>query len=181
MDHVARCTGVLDHLRRLLSGKWRAGLHWGHYADRFWLRRQGLLENTITIEHYHDLGKWMFAVTVFWAYAAFAQYMLIWYANIPEETQYFFHRYQGSWYAVSLFQIFGHFLFPFCNPDGALDETQVYGAGNCLRLSAGDLLHRRVLDGAADAAYDTVSRSTGSTSRALRLWAVCSRLSSGIV
>jgi hypothetical protein len=78
-----------------------------------WLCRNGLLENTITIEHYHDLGKWMFAVTVFWAYAAFAQYMLIWYANIPEETQYFFHRFQGSWYALSIFQIFGHFLFPF--------------------------------------------------------------------
>lgn len=78
-----------------------------------YLRRNGVLENTINIEHYHDLGKWMFAVTIFWAYTAFAQYMLIWYANIPEETQYFFHRYQGSWYNVGLILIFGHFLFPF--------------------------------------------------------------------
>ncbi len=78
-----------------------------------YLRNNGVLEHTITREHYHDLGKWMFAVTVFWAYTAFAQYMLIWYANLPEETQYFFHRYQGSWYNVSLFLIFGHFLFPF--------------------------------------------------------------------
>jgi hypothetical protein len=39
--------------------------------------------------------------------------MLIWYANIPEETQYFFHRYQGAWYNVGLILIFGHFLFPF--------------------------------------------------------------------
>jgi hypothetical protein len=77
------------------------------------LRRNGVLENTINVEHYHDMGKWMFAVTIFWAYTAFAQYMLIWYANIPEETQYFFHRYQGSWYDVSLILIFGHFLFPF--------------------------------------------------------------------
>ncbi len=78
-----------------------------------WLRRNGILENTITMEHYHDLGKWMFTVIVFWAYAGFAQYMLIWYANIPEETQYFFHRYQGTWYAVSVSLIFAHFLFPF--------------------------------------------------------------------
>ena len=55
----------------------------------------------------------MFAVVVFWTYTAFAQYMLIWYANIPEETQYFFHRYQGTWYDVGLILIFGHFLFPF--------------------------------------------------------------------
>jgi hypothetical protein len=78
-----------------------------------YLRRNGVLENTINAEHYHDMGKWMFAVTIFWAYTAFAQYMLIWYANIPEETQYFFHRYQGSWYNVGLILIFGHFLFPF--------------------------------------------------------------------
>jgi hypothetical protein len=78
-----------------------------------WLRRNGVLENTINIEHYHDLGKWLFTTTIFWAYAAFAQYMLIWYANIPEETQYFFHRYQGAWYNVGVILIFGHFLFPF--------------------------------------------------------------------
>ena len=79
----------------------------------FYLRHNRVLENTINIEHYHDLGEWMFAVTIFWAYTAFAQYMLIWYANIPEETQYFFHRYQGSWYGVGMILIFGHFLFPF--------------------------------------------------------------------
>jgi hypothetical protein len=78
-----------------------------------YLRRNQVLENTINIEHYHDLGKWMFAVVVFWTYTAFAQYMLIWYANIPEETQYFFHRYQGTWYDVGLILIYGHFLFPF--------------------------------------------------------------------
>lgn len=78
-----------------------------------YLRRNGVLENTINVEHYHDMGKWMFTVTIFWAYTAFAQYMLIWYAKIPEETQYFFHRYQGSWYDVGLILIYAHFLFPF--------------------------------------------------------------------
>jgi hypothetical protein len=59
------------------------------------------------------MGKWMFTVVGFWAYTAFAQFMLIWYANIPEETQYFWHRFQGPWYDVGLILIFGHFLFPF--------------------------------------------------------------------
>ena len=39
--------------------------------------------------YFHDLGKLLFAFTVFWAYIAFSQFMLIWYANIPEETAYF--------------------------------------------------------------------------------------------
>jgi hypothetical protein len=78
-----------------------------------YLRGNGVLTHTISIEHFHDLGKWMFAITVFWTYTAFAQYMLIWYANLPEETQYFFHRRQGSWYTVGMILIFGHFLFPF--------------------------------------------------------------------
>lgn len=75
-------------------------------------RRAGVLKNSITEEHYHDLGKWMFAVTVFWTYVAFSQYMLYWYANIPEETIWFKHRFIGSWLSVSKFIVFGHFLFP---------------------------------------------------------------------
>ena len=84
------------------------------------LRRRGFLTNTITIEHYHDLGKWMFAITVFWTYIAFSQYMLIWYANLPEETFFYRDRFVGSWLWVSVGLIFGHFFFPFflllCRP-----------------------------------------------------------------
>jgi hypothetical protein len=75
-------------------------------------RRAGVLKNSITLEHYHDLGKWMFAITVFWTYVSFSQYMLYWYANIPEETIWFKHRFVGSWLSVSKFMVFGHFLFP---------------------------------------------------------------------
>ncbi len=75
-------------------------------------RRAGVLKNSITLEHYHDLGKWMFAITVFWTYVSFSQYMLYWYANIPEETIWFKHRFVGSWLSVSKFIVFGHFLFP---------------------------------------------------------------------
>lgn len=76
------------------------------------LRSAGVLTNSITEEHYHDLGKWMFALTVFWTYVSFSQYMLYWYANIPEETIWFKHRFVGSWLGVSKFIVFGHFVFP---------------------------------------------------------------------
>jgi hypothetical protein len=76
-------------------------------------RNAGVLRNSINIEHYHDLGKWQFALTVFWTYIAFSQYLLIWYANIPEETIFFKHRFHGSWWWVSLLILLGHFVIPF--------------------------------------------------------------------
>ena len=56
------------------------------------LRGAGYFGGIISVEHYHIIGKLMFAFTVFWAYIGFSQYMLIWYANIPEETIYFLRR-----------------------------------------------------------------------------------------
>ena len=41
------------------------------------------LKNSITIEHYHDLGKWLLCMTAFYTYVAFSQYFLIWYSNLP--------------------------------------------------------------------------------------------------
>ena len=76
-------------------------------------RRAGILKNSITQEHYHDLGKWLFAMTAFYTYVAFAQYFLIWYANIPEETIWYRHRMVGSWLEVSLAMPFLRFLIPF--------------------------------------------------------------------
>ena len=63
------------------------------------LRQAGYLKDVVTLEHYHIMGKWMLAFTVFWAYIGFGQYMLIWYANIPEETHYFITRNTESWWA----------------------------------------------------------------------------------
>lgn len=77
------------------------------------LRSAGYLTNSIREEHYHDLGKWLFALTVFWAYVAFSQYMLIWYGNLPEETVWYQRRLVGSWSAWRPFLIFGHFFVPF--------------------------------------------------------------------
>jgi hypothetical protein len=77
------------------------------------VQRAGALENAISADHYHDLGKLIFAFTVFWAYIAFSQYMLMWYANLPEETFWYAARQQGSWVWWSLLLLFGHFLVPF--------------------------------------------------------------------
>ncbi|MDQ6808879.1 MAG: hypothetical protein M3Z64_05565 [Verrucomicrobiota bacterium] len=73
----------------------------------------GYLRDILTIEHFHIMGKWMLAFTVFWAYIGFSQYMLIWYANIPEETEYFIRRNTESWNAVMVFLVLGRFFVPF--------------------------------------------------------------------
>ncbi|MCA8981001.1 MAG: quinol:cytochrome C oxidoreductase [Planctomycetes bacterium] len=74
---------------------------------------RGELRGIVTTEHYHDLGKLLFAFVFFWGYIAFSQFMLIWYGDIPEETVWFQQRWVGSWKYVSLLLLFGHFLLPF--------------------------------------------------------------------
>ena len=77
------------------------------------LQSRGKIQNVVTVEHFHDLGKLLFAFTFFWAYIAFSQYMLIWYANIPEGTIWYQHRQHGAWVPFSFFLLFGHFIIPF--------------------------------------------------------------------
>jgi hypothetical protein len=79
----------------------------------FVLQREGKLTEDVTVEHYHDLGKQLFGWNVFWAYIAFSQYMLIWYANIPEEVEWFLTRTAGGWAAISWVLVIGHFIIPF--------------------------------------------------------------------
>ncbi len=77
------------------------------------LRQAGYLKDVVTVEHYHIMGKWMLAFCVFWAYIGFGQYMLIWYANIPEETQFFITRNTESWWALSMLLVIGRFFIAF--------------------------------------------------------------------
>src|ERR1700678_376201 len=76
-------------------------------------RRAGILKKSITNEHYHDLGKWLFALTAFYTYMAFSQYLLIWYANLPEETIWYRQRDAGGWLYIALAMPFIRFLIPF--------------------------------------------------------------------
>jgi hypothetical protein len=76
-----------------------------------YLKNQGNLE-LVTTEHIHDLGKFMFAFSIFWTYLWFAQYMLIWYANIPDETVYFNLRQHGPYTVI----FYSNFIINFCMP-----------------------------------------------------------------
>jgi hypothetical protein len=78
-----------------------------------WLQSAGRLGDAVTTEHYQDLGKLTFALVFFWGYIAFSQYLLIWYANMPEETQFFMVRQIGPWIGVSIALLLCHLLIPF--------------------------------------------------------------------
>ena len=81
------------------------------------IKKHGGLEE-VTGEHFHDLGKFLFMFTVFWAYITFSQFMLIWYANLPEETIYIERRLgmklnESSWALFTTLFWIGHFVIPF--------------------------------------------------------------------
>ena len=84
------------------------------------LQRLGLLVMSVTREHYHDLGKFLFGFVFFWGYIAFSQYMLIWYANIPAETAWLARRgattapgAANGWSVIAIMLLFGALLVPF--------------------------------------------------------------------
>ena len=77
------------------------------------LNERGFLIQGIKPDHYYSLGAWMFAFINFWGYIAFSQFMLIWYANLPEETFWFITRGTGSWMYFSIGMIVVHFLVPY--------------------------------------------------------------------
>jgi hypothetical protein len=76
------------------------------------LVRQGRLPE-VKDKHYYSLGTLGLAFTVFYAYIGFAQYMLIWYADLPEEVVWFKHRIEGAWQPVALLLPLFHFFVPF--------------------------------------------------------------------
>lgn len=77
------------------------------------LKKGGSLGHYVNENHLHDLGKLMFAFTVFWAYMALSQFLLIWYANLPEETSYYLQRIKGGWFTVSIALPLIKFVIPF--------------------------------------------------------------------
>jgi hypothetical protein len=77
------------------------------------LYKRGLVGDAINTEHFHDLSRLMFGFVCFWTYVQFSQWMLIWYAGIPEEATWFHKRWDGGWQFVTYLMIFGHFVAPF--------------------------------------------------------------------
>lgn len=77
------------------------------------LQKSGRMASSVTTEHYHDIGKLMFGFTFFWGYIAFSQFMLIWYANVPEETFFFQHRIHGGWLTMTWILLITNFIIPF--------------------------------------------------------------------
>lgn len=77
------------------------------------LRKDNIGGDLLTVEHMHDVGKFLFGFTVFWAYIGFSQLILIFYANIPEETVFYKHRWEGGWSTISMMVFLLHFVAPF--------------------------------------------------------------------
>jgi hypothetical protein len=122
---VATCFISFDVLMSL-APKWYSTI----YGVNFWgssmvggfsmlallvlgIQRTGRLTHSVNAEHYHDIGKWMFSFTFFWAYTAFSQFMLQWYGNMPEETVWYKYRLFGEWQWVSIAMLVGFWAFPF--------------------------------------------------------------------
>jgi len=114
-----------------IDPKWYSTMYsWYTFASSFvagmslialfvvYLKNKGYLEYT-NEEHLHDIGKFMFAFSIFWTYLWFSQYMLIWYGNIPEETIYFKHRVQGPYKGI----FFPEHYCKFCLPHFDFNET----------------------------------------------------------
>lgn len=77
------------------------------------MKRKGFIVGYYGIDHIHDVAKYMKGFTVFWAYIAFSQFMLIWYANIPEETEFYLMRAQNGWMGISMALLVFKFVVPF--------------------------------------------------------------------
>jgi hypothetical protein len=93
-------------------GGWLAALMSWSLLTMWWRRHLGA-EDYITEHHFHDLGKLCFAFTAFWGYFTFAQYLVIWYGNMGEETHWFYLRLIKPWLPLTMGVVFLVFVIPF--------------------------------------------------------------------
>ncbi|MDE0721754.1 MAG: quinol:cytochrome C oxidoreductase [Flavobacteriales bacterium] len=95
----------------LFSGMWVGMIIFSHVTI-LWLKSKGYFEE-ITDSHMHDLGKWMFAISMLWSYLFFCQFMLIWYSNIPEEVTYYVSRIFTDYKVPFVTMFLINFVVPF--------------------------------------------------------------------
>src|ERR1051326_2766736 len=111
---------------KTLEHEWFSTMYGVHYfAASVWtalatayiitllLKQTGPLAQVATVRQFHDIGVLWLAFTVFYAYIHFAQYFIIWNANVPEETFWYVQREKGSWWDIGMLIVFGHFFLPF--------------------------------------------------------------------
>lgn len=79
----------------------------------YFCQSRDVLVGAVTVEHQHDIGKYLHGFIIFWAYITFCQFLLIWYADIPEETHWFLKRQENGWQWIGILLIVGHFIIPF--------------------------------------------------------------------
>jgi hypothetical protein len=131
-DHSYLALVIFGLLETFLGFDWFMGLDWRWASSLFGvynfgvcaqaslaagivliaLFRAGGYLGAMNTEHFYLLGKLLFGFTIFWSYVAFGQYLLIWYANIPEETIFYNDHNRGHWYYLTYFLIVGKFMFP---------------------------------------------------------------------
>jgi hypothetical protein len=107
-----------------------------------WLRRREPYARRLRPEHFHDLGKLLFAFVFLWAYLAYSQYLIIWTGNLAEETPWYLHRSSHGWQAVAIFLIALHFVLPFA----VLLTRKVKRTPRLLAAIGGWLLLMRLVD-----------------------------------
>ncbi len=78
-----------------------------------WLSFRKPMQGVLTPRHLHDLGKFLLALVMVWAYFSFSQFLIIWAGNLPAEIPWYLTRLQGGWQFVGLTLVVGHFALPF--------------------------------------------------------------------
>ena len=107
-----------------------------------WLARRPPMRELISPNHFHDLGNLMLGFTMLWTYFGFSQYLIIWAANLPEETEWYIHRTGHGWQFLALALVIFHFAVPFM----VLLSRAVKRRGYVLARVAAGLLVMRFFD-----------------------------------
>lgn len=102
-----------------------------------WWRNQLAIPHLITETDLHDIGKLAFALTAFWGYLTFGQYLVIWYANVGEETHFMRLRLIAAWLPVTLLMVALVFVVPFFGLMGR--AAKIYNP-TMLVIASGSLL-----------------------------------------